>query len=161
MMPELERLAALARRAEASAKAQKLERETQVAVERLRQAEERIREIAQRAAVEQPATRRELDEAEKEEKVLNELVQKIVQYKFALDSDAREAEDQILTARSKIDVKRKEARARLDEINRLVDDAQRELTAARDRYQGLRRELDRLLPELAEKFAEGDKLITE
>lgn len=161
MMPELEKLAALARRAEASAKAQKLERETQAAVERLRQAEERTRVIAQRAAEEQPPARRELDEAEKEEKVLNELVQKIVQYRFALESDHREAEDQILTARSKIEAKRKDAKARLDEITGLVDEAQRELTAARDKYQGLRKELDRLLPELAEKFAEGDKLIGE
>lgn len=161
MMPELERLAALARRAEASAKAQKLEKETQAAVERLRQAEEKARVVNGRAAEDQPSAKRELDEAEKEEKVLNELVQKIVQYKFALDSDAREAEDQILTARTKIDAKRKDARARLDEINRLVDEAQRELTSARDRYQGLRKELDRLLPELAEKFAEGDKLIGE
>ncbi len=161
MMPELERLAALARRAEASAKSQKLERETQAAFEKLRQAEEKARVIAQRAAEEQPPARRELDEAEKDEKVLNELVQKIAQYRSSLDSDAREAEDQILTARSKIEAKRKDAKARLDEITRLSDEAQRELAAARDRYQGLRKELDRLLPELAEKFAEGDKLIGE
>lgn len=161
MMPELERLAALARRAEASAKAQKLERETQAAVERLRQAEEKARVAAQRSAEEQPPARRELDEAEKEEKVLNELVQKIVQYRFAIDSEAREAEDQILTARSKIEAKRKDAKARLDEVTRLVDEAQRELATARDKYQGLRKELDRLLPELAEKFSESDRLIAE
>ena len=94
-------------------------------------------------------------------KILNDLVQKIAQYRSSLDSDAREAEDQILTARSKIDAKRKDAKARLDEITRLSDEAQRELTAARDKYQGLRKELDRLLPELAEKFADGDKLIGE
>ncbi len=161
MMPELERLAALARRAEASAKAQKLERETQAAVDRLRQAEERVRVVAQRVADEQPTARRELDEAEKEEKVLAELTQKIAQYRFALDSDSREAEDQIVAARSKIDCKRKDAKARLDEITKAVDEAQRELTVARDKYQGLRKELDRLLPELAERFAEGDQLVSE
>ncbi len=32
---------------------------------------------------------------------------------------------------------------------------------ARDKYQGLRKELDRLLPELAERFAEGDQLVSE
>jgi hypothetical protein len=161
MMPELERLAALARRAEASAKAQKLERETQAAVDRLRQAEERVRVVAQRSADEQPAARRELDEAEKEDKVLAELTQKIAQYRFALDSDSREAEDQIVAARTKIDGKRKDAKARLDEITKAVDEAQRELTVARDKYQGLRKELDRLLPELAERFAEGDQLVSE
>ncbi|HEY2154599.1 MAG TPA: hypothetical protein VGH33_03150 [Isosphaeraceae bacterium] len=161
MMPELERLAALARRAEASAKAQKLERETQAAVDRLRQAEERVRVVAQRVADEQPTARRELDEAEKEDKVLGELTQKIAQYRFALDSDSREAEDQIVAARAKIDGKRKDAKARLDEITKAVDEAQRELTVARDKYQGLRKELDRLLPELAERFAEGDQLVSE
>jgi hypothetical protein len=161
MMPELERLATLARRAEASAKAQKLEKETQLAVERLRLAEERARLASQRSSEEQPAWKRELDESEKEEKVLNELVQKIVQYRFALETDAREAEDQILTARTKIEAKRKEAKAQLDEIARAVEEAQRELTQARDKYQGLRKELDRLLPELAEKFADSDRLIAE
>jgi len=161
MMPELEKLAALARRAEANAKAQKLEKETQMAVERLRIAEEKARAASQRSAEDQPTCRRELDEAEKEEKVLNDLVQKIVQYKFALEADSHEAEDQILTARTKIETKRREAKARLDEVTRAVEEAQRELTAARDRYQGLRKELDRLLPELAERFAESDRLIAE
>jgi hypothetical protein len=161
MMPELEKLAAMARRAEANAKAQKLEKETVLAVERLRQAEEKARVANQRATEEQPTARRELDEAEKEEKVLNDLVQKIVQYKFALDSEANDAEDQILTARNKIEAKRKDARSRIDEITRTVEEAQRELTTARDKYQGLRKELDRLLPELAGKFAESDRLISE
>ena len=110
---------------------------------------------------EQPAWKRELDEAEKEEKVLNELVQKIVQYRFALDTDSREAEDQILNARTKIDAKRKESKTHLDEIARESEEAQRELTVARDKYQSLRKELDRLLPELAEKFADSDKLVAE
>ena len=161
MMPELERLATLARRAEASAKAQKLEKETQLAVERLRAAEEKARIASHRATEEQPAWKKELDDSEKEEKLLNELVQKIVQYRFAMETDAREAEDQILNARIKIEAKRKEARSHLDEIGRVVDEAQRELTQARDRYQSLRKELDRLLPELAEKFLESDRLIAE
>ncbi len=161
MMPELERLAALARRAEASAKAQKLEKETQLAVEKLRSAEEKARLASKREADEQPAWKRELEEAEKEEKLLNELVQKIVQYRFALDADSREAEDQILNARTKIDTKRKDAKTHLDDIAREVEEAQRELTAARDKYQNLRKELDRLLPELAERFADSDRLIAE
>jgi hypothetical protein len=161
MMPELERLAALARRAEANAKAQKLEKETQLAVERLRLAEEKARAASHRASEEQPGFRRELDEAEREEKVLIDLVQKIVQYKFALGPEDNEAENQILTARTKIEAKRKEAKARIDEISRAVEEAQRELTTARDKYQGLRKELDRLLPDLAEKFADSDRLIAE
>ena len=161
MMPELERLATLARRAEASSKAQKLERETQLAVERLRLAEEKAREANRRSAEEQPGFRRELEEAETEEKVLTELTQKIVQYRHALEAEFREAESQILTARAKIEAKRKDAKAKLDEIAKFVEEAQRELTAARDKYQALRKELDRLLPELAEKFADSDRLIIE
>ena len=161
MMPELERLATLARRAEANAKAQKLEKETTLAVDKLRIAEDKAKIANQRETEEQPAWKRELDEAEKEEKVLNELVQKIVQYRFALDTDSREAEDQILTARTKIDAKRKEAKTHLDEIARESEEAQKELTVARDKYQALRKELDRLLPELAEKYADSDKLIAE
>ncbi len=161
MMPELERLVTLARRAEASAKSQKLEKETQLAVERLRVAEEKAKAASLRVAEEQPSWKRELDESEKEEKQLNELVQTIAKYRFALEADGHEAEEQILTAKTKIDAKRKEAKAHLEEIARVVDEAQRELTAARDRYQGLRKELDRLLPELAEKFVESDRLIAE
>ena len=161
MMPELEQLAALARRAEASAKSQKLEKEAQAALDKLRLAEEKAKAAGRRATEEQPAARRDLDEAEKEDKALNEQVQKIAQYKFALASESAEAENLIVTVRTKIDAKRKDAKARLDAIAKDVEEAQRDLAQARDRYQATRKELDRLLPGLAARFAEGDKIIAE
>ena len=161
MMPELERLMALARRAEASARSQKLEKETQAAIEKLRAAEEKARAASLRSAEEQPALRRELEEAEREEKVLTDLVQKIVQYRFALEADQEDAETQILAARGKIDAKRRDSKTKLEEIARLVDETQRELTVARDRYQAVRKELDRLLPELAGKFSDSDRQAAE
>ncbi len=161
MMPELEQLAAMARRAEASAKSQKLEKEAQTSLDKLRITEEKAKTASRRAADEQPALKRELDEAEKEDKALNEHVQKIVQYKSSLESDSAEAETLILTVRGKIDAKRKDAKARLEEITKDVEESQRDLAQARDRYQATRKELDRLLPGLAAKFAEGDKIIAE
>jgi hypothetical protein len=160
MMPELERLANLARRAEANAKSQKLEREAQQAVERLHTAEHHAREANRRVLEEQPQWKRELDEVEKEEKFLNELVQKIVLYKATLE-DSAEAEQAILTARSKLDARKKEAKRILDEIAHVVEEAERELISVREKYHAIRKELDRLLPQLAEKYSDSDRLIAE
>lgn len=162
MIPELEQLAALARRVEAGARSQKLEKEAQGAVEKLRHAEEKAKAASRRALEEQPTRRRELDEAEKEEKSLTELIQKIAQYKSSAPaSDAAQAEALILSSRAQIDVKRKAAKGQLDEIAKAVDEAQRDLTQARDKYQALKKEIDRLVPDLAERFSEGDRLIAE
>ncbi|MDX2038257.1 MAG: hypothetical protein SFX72_16530 [Isosphaeraceae bacterium] len=160
MMPELERLATLARRAEANAKAQKLEREAQLAVERLQVAEKRAKDANRRLVEEQPPQKRELDEVEKEEKLLAELIQKIALYKATLE-DPSEAEQAILSARSKLDQRKRDAKAILDDIAKVVDEAERELATARERYQAIRKELDRLLPQLAEKYSEADRIIAE
>src|SRR5271156_6027840 len=55
--------------------------------------------------------------------------------------------------------KREEARAALEALGHEVEEARRELRTAMDHYQQLRRELDRLQPQLAVTFAAEDRLL--
>ena len=65
----------------------------------------------------------------------------------------------IATSQAEIERTRKQARADLEEVAREVDEARRELRTALDQYRQLRRELDRLQPELAEQFGPEDRLL--
>jgi hypothetical protein len=65
----------------------------------------------------------------------------------------------IATSQAEIDRTRKQARANLEEVTREVDEVRRELRTALDLYRQLRRELDRLQPELASQFAAEDHLL--
>ena len=62
-------------------------------------------------------------------------------------------------ARAEIDRTRREAREALDLVTREADEARKALRAAIDQYQQLRRELDRLQPQLAESFSAEDRLL--
>ncbi|AGA24606.1 hypothetical protein [Singulisphaera acidiphila] len=158
MTPSLERLAELVRQAEAKSRAKKLGAETQQAAEQFRTAEVRANRAAQRLREVRPVRIRELEQAEVDEQHLKELVRKLAQYKAALDSDA-DPENLIADAQTEIERKKREAQAEIESVSRESDEARRELRTAMDHYQQLRRELDRLQPQLADKFSNEDRLL--
>jgi hypothetical protein len=86
------------------------------------------------------------------------LVRKLASYKSSLSSQA-DAEKLIAASQSEIERTRGESRAEIEQISREIDDARRELRAAIDAYCQLRRELDRLQPELSVKFVSEDRLV--
>jgi hypothetical protein len=158
MTPSLERLAELVRQAEAKTRARKIENETQQAAEQFRAAELRARRAVERLRTVRPASMRALEQADTDEQVLKDLVRKLAQFKSSLDSDVA-AEELIATSQVEIERTRKHARTQLEEVSRDVDEARRELRVALDQYRQLRRELDRLQPELADQFADLDRLL--
>jgi hypothetical protein len=158
MTPSLERLAELVRQAEAKTRARKIEGETQQAAEQFRSAELRARQSVERMRIVRPASIRALEQADTDEHLLKDLVRKLAQFKSLLESQA-DAEQLITTSQAEIERTRKQARADLEEVTREVDEARRELRTALDQYRQLRRELDRLQPELAEQFAHEDRLL--
>ena len=158
MTPSLERLAELVRQAEAKTRARKIENETQQAAEQFRAAELRARRAVERLRTVRPASMRALEQADTDEQVLKDLVRKLAQFKSSLDSDVA-AEELIATSQVEIERTRKQARTQLEEVSRDVNEARRELRMALDQYRQLRRELDRLQPELADQFADLDRLL--
>lgn len=158
MTPSLERLAELVRQAEAKTRARKIESETQQAAEQFRSAELRARRAVERLRVVRPASMRALEQADTDEHLLKDLVRKLAQFKSSLASQT-DAEQLIATSQAEIERMRKQARSDLEELSREVDEARRELRTALDQYRQLRRELDRLQPELAEQFGPEDRLL--
>jgi hypothetical protein len=158
MTPSLERLAELVRQAEAKTRARKIESETQQAAEQFRAAELRARKGVDRLRSVRPASMRALEQADTDEHLLKDLVRKLAQFKSSLESQT-DAEQLIATSQAEIERTRKQARADLEEVSREVDEARRELRTALDQYRQLRRELDRLQPELAEQFGPEDRLL--
>jgi hypothetical protein len=158
MTPSLERLAELVRQAEAKTRARKIESETQQAAEQFRMAELRARRGVERLRSVRPASMRALEQADTDEHLLKDLVRKLAQFKSSLDSQS-DAEQLIATSQAEIERTRKQARADLEDVAREMEDARRELRTALDQYRQLRRELDRLQPELAEQFGAEDRLL--
>src|SRR6516162_3860449 len=158
MTPSLERLAELVRQAEAKTRARKIESETQQAAEQFRMAELRARRGVERLRSVRPASIRALEQADTDEHLLKDLVRKLAQFKSSLESQA-DAEQLITTSQTEIERTRKRARADLEEVTREVDEARRELRTALDQYRQLRRELDRLQPDLADQFAALDRVL--
>ena len=105
-----------------------------------------------------PVSVRAIEQADADEHTLKDLVRKLAQYKSTLTSDA-DAEDLIATSQAEIERTRQEAKANLDQATRELDEAHRELRPATDQYRQLRRELERLIPELVDQFAEEDRLL--
>jgi hypothetical protein len=101
---------------------------------------------------------RALEQADTDEHVLKDLVRKLAQFKSSLESET-DAEQLIATSQAEIERTRKQARADLEDVGREVEEARRELRTALDQYRQLRRELDRLQPELADQFAADDRLL--
>ena len=158
MSSSLERLNELVRQAEARSRAKKLGSEVQQAAGQFREAEQKARAAEGRLREVRPARQRDLEKADSDEQQLKELVKKLAQFKSALDADA-DPEGLIDTARAEIDVARREAREALDTATRETDEARKALRAAIDHYQSVRRELDRLQPQLAENFSAEDRLL--
>jgi hypothetical protein len=158
MTPALEKLAELVRQAEAKTRARKIEAETQHAAEQFRAAELRARRAVERLRVVRPASLRALEQADTDEQLLKELVRKLALYKSSLTSEA-DAERLIAASQAEIERTRRQSRIDLEEVTREVEEARRELRSATDQYRALRREIDRLQPELAEPFAAEDRLL--
>jgi hypothetical protein len=158
MTPSLERLAELVRQAEAKTRARKIESETQQAAEQFRATEQRARQAVERLRLVRPASTRALEQADTDEHLLKELVRKLAQFKSSLESQA-DAEQLIATSQAEIERTRKQARTDLEEVSRELEDSRRDLRTALDQYRQLRRELDRLQPELAGQFAQEDRLL--
>ena len=158
MTPALERLAELVRQAEAKTRARKIEGETQQAADHFRAAESRARRAVDRLRSVRPASTRALEQADTDEQLLKDLVRKLAQYKSSLQSET-DAEQLIATSQAEIERTRKQARADLEEVTREVEEARKELRPALDQYRQLRRELDRLQPELADRFSAEDRLL--
>jgi hypothetical protein len=158
MTPALERLAELVRQAEAKTRARKIEGETQQAAEQFRKAELLARQAVEQVRTVRPASLRAIEQADTDEHLLKDLVRKLAQFKSSLESQT-DAEQLIATSQAEIERTRKQARTDLEAVTREVEEARRELRTALDQYRLLRRELDRLQPELAEQFAHHDRML--
>jgi hypothetical protein len=138
-------LAELLRKAEAKTRVQELTELAQVAVTQLRAAEERIQEVEERSVDIRPTRQKELDQAILDEDVLRDLIRRTAQNRGLLGGEElHEAEHLIQVSRDEIVRRRHEAQGELDQINRELESARRELRAALDRYDQVRREIDRL-----------------
>lgn len=158
MTPALERLAELVRQAEAKTRARKVEADAQQAAEQFRAAEMRARQAVERFRQVRPASIRAMEQADADEQLLKDLVRKLALYKSSLGSET-DAERLIAASQSEIERTRQQSQANLVETSREVDDARRELRIATDQYRQLRREIDRLQPELAARFCMEDRLL--
>ena len=124
----------------------------------LRAAEVRASDAQRRLREDRPIRLRELKQAIDEDKLLREMTIKLAQCKSYLESDD-EAGRLVQSARAEIEVKRAEAQKDLDSIVKEAADSQKALQVALDKYTELRRELDRLLPQLAGDFSDTDRLV--
>jgi hypothetical protein len=158
MTKAIDQLAELVRQAEAKTRARKIEGETQQIAEQFRIAEQRARRAVERYRISQPASQRILEQADSDEQLLKDLVRKLALYKSSIGSQT-DAERLIAASQSEIERTRHESRTELEEISREIDEARHELRTAIDTYRQLRRELDRLQPELAAQFTVDDRLL--
>jgi hypothetical protein len=158
MTPALERLAELVRQAEAKTRARKIEAEAQLAAEQFRAAELRARQAVEQFRQMRTTTVRAMEQADADEQLLKDLVRKLALYKSSLGSEA-DAERLIAASQAEIERTRQQSQTELAEINREVDESRRELRTATDQYRALRRELDRLQPDLAARFLAEDRLL--
>jgi hypothetical protein len=158
MTKALDQLAELVRQAEAKTRARKIESETQQATDQFRVAEQRARRAIERHRVVRPARLRALEQADTDEQVLKDLIRKLALYKSSLGSQA-DAEKLIAASQAEIERTRHESKAELEGISRELEETRRELRVAIDAYRQLRRELDRLQPELSLQFAADDRLL--
>ena len=90
--------------------------------------------------------------------MLKNLVRKLALYQSSLSSQV-DAEKLIAASQSEIERLCSQSRAELEDISREIDDVRRELRAAINSYCQLRRELDRIRPELGVKFIAEDQLL--
>jgi hypothetical protein len=127
--------------------------------EALKLAEVRANEAQRRLREDRPIRLRELKQAVDEDKLLREMTIKLAQCKNYL-SDDDEAGRLVQAARAEIEVKRLEAQKDLDTIVREAAESQKALQITLEKYTELRKELDRLLPQLAADFSDTDRLVS-
>lgn len=162
MTPALERLAEMVRQAEGRTRAQKLGAEVQKAADRFQAAERRSAAAEVRTKNDRPTRERELEQLIADEVKRKELIKRIANFIAGgiLGPDEGKAfEQEIETSRVEIEAKRAEAKADLETILKEADESRKELKAARDLYQSLRKELDEVRPELAADFGGVDQLL--
>lgn len=161
MSQSLDRLAEMVRMAEAKTRAQKLGVETRQAAEALRDAEHRAREVEERQRRDRPALQRAQADVVEDEQKLKDLTRKIAQLMgtAALGSEeAKQFEREIQASRVELDERKRDVAQKLETINREVTEARRNLQNAMEAYQNLRKELDRLQPQLSGDFSTDDRL---
>lgn len=161
MSNSLERLTEMVRQAEAKTRAQKLGLETHQAAELLHDAERRARAAETRLRTERPGLQRALAQIAEDEQRLKDLTRKVAMLMgtAALGADeGRSFEQEIATSRIEIENRRRETQGALEGVLREASDARRHLQASMESYQILRRELDRLQPQLVGEFAESDNV---
>jgi hypothetical protein len=96
-----------------------------------------------------------------DEQQLKDLTRKVAQLIGASGlshEESRSFEEQIGRSRVEIDERRRAAQQALEALTRDAAEARRALQAALENYQNLRREMDRLQPQLAENFSSEDRL---
>ena len=146
--------------AETRARAEKIGDEARHASERLRAAWARV-QAAQKQVIEvRPVCLRQQEEAQAEAKDLDQLIHKICH----IGPDSQPGVDVtalVEAARAEIGSKAREAQATLEAIARESRDARVELQAAVERYEAVRREVERLQPELASELGDCDLLMRE
>ena len=158
MTKALDQLAELVRQAEAKTRARKIESETQQAAEQFRIAEQRAQRAVERDRVLRPAKLRILEQADSDEQLLKDLVRKLALYNSSLSSQA-DAEKLIAASQAEIERTRRESKAELEEISRDLEESRTNLRTHVDAYRQLRRELDRLQPDLSAQFVAEDRLL--
>jgi regulator of replication initiation timing len=161
MSNSLERLTEMVRQAEAKTRAQKLGSETQQAAGLLEEAERRARAAEARLKQERPVLQRALALIAEDELRLKDLTRKVAMLMGTASLSADEGrtfEQEIAASRIELEGRRRESQAALDAVMREASDARRHLQASMEAYQILRRELDRLQPQLAADFMESDNV---
>ena len=161
MESPLDRLAELVRSAEARIRAEKLGGEARNAANGLRSTEERARAVQLRLKAERPALRRALAEAIEDDQKLKDLVRKAAQLMGTAaitPEQGRQIERDIDDSRVEIEQRRASTQVALDALEAEAAEARESLSSAIEQYQELRREIDRLQPELAADFATADRL---
>ncbi len=151
----------MVRQAEAKTRAQKLGSETHQAAEVLHDAEVRAREAEARLKSERPVLQKALVTISEDEQRLKELTRKVAMLMGTAalgPEEGRRFEEEIAASRVEIEARRRETQFTLDAILREASDSRRNLQGSMEAYQILRRELDRLQPQLAPEFSETDKI---
>lgn len=158
MTSALAKLKEIVQQAEARARAEKIGDEARQAAERFRATSERV-QAAQRQVIEvRPVRLRQLEEAQVEAKDLDQMIQKICH----LGPDSQPGVDVtslVEAARTEIEAKAREAQAALEAIARESREARLDLQAAVERYEAVRREVERLQPDLAGELSDCDVLL--
>jgi hypothetical protein len=161
MSKSIDRLAEMVRQAEAKTRAQKLGSETHLAADVLKAADTKAREAETRLRERRVVLQRTLAEVAEDEQKLKDLTRKVAILMGTASltpEDSQVFTSQIEETKQDIEARRKEAQLDIDNLNREVLQTRSALEAAMGHYVALRKELDRLLPQLSDEFGDADRL---